>query len=77
MTEEELVSRILSDLHECFNNKKINLFNRIADTIDFYLQCELRNLREQEFDLNEEQVLTLIEQAQSLGELQGMLKVGE
>ena len=56
---------------------KINLFKRIADTIDFYLQCELRNLREQESELNKEQVLTLIEQAQILGELQGLLKVGK
>lgn len=78
MTEEELVSQILSDLHEGFNNKKkINLFKRIADTIDFYLQSELRDLREQEFELNKEQVLTLIEQAQILGELQGLLKVGK
>lgn len=44
MTEEELVSRILSDLHDGFNNKKINLFKRIADTIDFYINSMNKNM---------------------------------
>lgn len=74
MTKEELARRILLDLHESFNNENANLFNRITGTIDFYLQCELHSLREQEFDLDAEQVLALIEQAQMLGELRGMLE---
>lgn len=75
MTKEELASRILTDLYESFTNENVNLFNRLLDTIDFYFQCELRNLKEREFDLNDDEVLILVEQAQVLGELRGMLKV--
>lgn len=74
MTKEELASRILDDLYQSSYNKDINLFNSILQTIDFYFQSELRSLKEQEYDLNEEHVLTLVEQAQVLGELQGKLQ---
>lgn len=73
MTKEELASRILDDLYQSSYNKDVNLFDSILQTIDFYFQSELCNLREHESDLNEEQVLTLVEQAQVLGELRGML----
>lgn len=56
MTKEELVSRILSDLYESSYNKDTNLFNNLIKTIDFYFQCELCDLKEHEFDLNEDQV---------------------
>lgn len=74
MTKEELASRILDDLYQSSYNKDVNLFNRLLETIDFYFQCELRSLKEQEYDLDEKQVLTLVKQAQILGEIQGKLQ---
>lgn len=74
MTKEELASRILDDLYQSSYNKDINLFNSILQTIDFYFQSELCSIKEQEYDLDEKQVLTLVKQAQVLGELQGKLQ---
>lgn len=74
MTKAELTRQILSVLYESSYNEDVNLFNNLVKTFDFYFQCELRNLREQESDLDKEQVLTLIEQALILGELRGKLE---